>query len=46
MNDLMSGISIAIATKFSSKGFWDDVIESKSTIFVYGEHLISAEVLC
>lgn len=37
MNDLMSGISIAIAPKFSLKGFWSDVIESDSTVFVYGK---------
>ncbi|KAG9249801.1 isopenicillin n-CoA synthetase [Emericellopsis atlantica] len=48
MNDLMSGISIAIAPKFSLKGFWDDIIDSKATIFVYvGElirYLLSAPV--
>lgn len=37
LNDLMSGISIAITPKFSLSRFWIDCIESKSTIFVYGE---------
>lgn len=37
MNDLMSGISIAIVPKFSLSRFWKDCIDSQSTIFVYGE---------
>nr|Q8J0E9.1 RecName: Full=Isopenicillin N epimerase component 1; Short=IPN epimerase component 1; AltName: Full=Isopenicillin N epimerase acyl-CoA synthase component [Hapsidospora chrysogena]CAD45625.1 isopenicillin N-CoA synthetase [Hapsidospora chrysogena] len=40
MNDLMSGISIALAPKFSLSRFWDDCIESGSTIFVYVGELI------
>ena len=40
MNDLMSGISIALAPKFSLSRFWDDCIESGSTIFVYGKPLL------
>lgn len=37
MNDLMSGISIAIVPKFSVSRFWLDCVESQSTIFVYGK---------
>jgi hypothetical protein len=37
MNDLMSGISIAIVPKFSLSRFWVDCIESQSTIFIYGK---------
>lgn len=36
MNDMMSGISIAIGRKFSLSNFWLDCIDSKSTIFLYG----------
>ncbi|KAG5934007.1 Isopenicillin N epimerase component 1 [Claviceps sorghi] len=46
INDLMSGLSIAIAPKFSLSRFWQDCIDSKATIFVYvGEivrYLLSA----
>ncbi|WEW54858.1 long-chain fatty acid transporter fat1 [Emydomyces testavorans] len=46
MNDLMSGISVAIAKKFSLSRFWRDCIDSQSTVFVYvGEtvrYLLSA----
>lgn len=37
MNDLMSGISVAVAPKFSLSRFWQDCIDSRSTIFVYGK---------
>lgn len=37
MNDLMGGISIAIAPKFSLSRFWTDCIDSQSTIFMYGK---------
>ncbi|ROT35256.1 isopenicillin n-CoA synthetase [Sodiomyces alkalinus F11] len=40
MNDLMSGISIAVAPKFSLSRFWDDCIQSKSTVFVYVGELV------
>ncbi|KAG6018653.1 Isopenicillin N epimerase component 1, partial [Claviceps citrina] len=46
MNDLMSGLSIAVAPKFSASRFWQDCIDSKATVFVYvGEimrYLLSA----
>ncbi|KAG5979637.1 hypothetical protein E4U55_004941, partial [Claviceps digitariae] len=35
MNDLMSGLSIAITPKFSVSQFWQDCIDSKATILVY-----------
>jgi acyl-CoA synthetase (AMP-forming)/AMP-acid ligase II len=35
MGSLSSGISIAIAPKFSVSTFWDDIHDSESTIFVY-----------
>ena len=45
--DLMGGISIALAPKFSASRFWQDCIESESTIFIYGgllpDHNTSAE---
>jgi acyl-CoA synthetase (AMP-forming)/AMP-acid ligase II len=41
MNDLMGGISIAIAPKFSLRQFWTDCIASGSTIFVYGKSMVS-----
>ena len=37
MNDLMSGVSVAVVPKFSLSNFWPDVIASKSTIVVYGK---------
>ncbi|KAG5993015.1 Isopenicillin N epimerase component 1 [Claviceps spartinae] len=35
IEDLMSGVSVAIAPKFSLSRFWQDCIDSKATIFVY-----------
>lgn len=35
MQCLMSGVSIAISPGFSVRAFWDDVIQSGSTCFVY-----------
>lgn len=40
MNDLMSGLSIAISPKFSLSRFWQDCIDSKATIFVYVGELV------
>ncbi|KAL2758889.1 hypothetical protein ACRALDRAFT_1075272 [Sodiomyces alcalophilus JCM 7366] len=40
MNDLMSGISIAVVPKFSLSRFWDDCIQSRSTVFVYVGELV------
>ncbi|KAK2595225.1 long-chain fatty acid transporter fat1 [Conoideocrella luteorostrata] len=40
MNDLMGGQSIAVAPKFSLSRFWQDCIDSKSTIFVYVGELV------
>jgi hypothetical protein len=34
--DLMGGLSIAIAPKFSASRFWLDCIENESTISLYG----------
>jgi hypothetical protein len=34
--DLMGGLSIAIAPKFSASRFWLDCIQSESTISLYG----------
>ncbi|KAG6311076.1 Isopenicillin N epimerase component 1 [Claviceps purpurea] len=46
IEDLMSGVSVAVAPKFSLSRFWQDCIDSKATIFVYvGEvvrYLLSA----
>jgi acyl-CoA synthetase (AMP-forming)/AMP-acid ligase II len=36
MGDMMSGISVALAPKFSLSRFWEDCIDSKATIFIYG----------
>lgn len=41
MNDLMSGISVAIVPKFSLSNFWPDVIASKSTIVTYGKPVLN-----
>lgn len=38
--DLMGGLSVALAPKFSASHFWQDCIESKSTIFIYGGLLL------
>lgn len=38
MSDIMSGVAIAVAPKFSLSQFWSDCIDSKSTIVVYGTH--------
>jgi acyl-CoA synthetase (AMP-forming)/AMP-acid ligase II len=35
MGALSSGISVAVAPKFSVSTFWDDIHDSESTIFVY-----------
>lgn len=36
MGDMMSGLPIALAPKFSLSRFWEDCIDSGATIFIYG----------
>ncbi|KAG6002228.1 Isopenicillin N epimerase component 1 [Claviceps maximensis] len=40
MNDMMSGLSIAMTPKFSLSQFWHDCIDSKATIVVYVGELV------
>ncbi|GAO16042.1 uncharacterized protein UV8b_02311 [Ustilaginoidea virens] len=40
MNDIMSGLPVALAPKFSLSRFWEDCIDSKATIFVYVGELV------
>ncbi|KHO00242.1 isopenicillin N-CoA synthetase [Metarhizium album ARSEF 1941] len=36
MEDMMTGTSVALAPKFSLSRFWQDCVDSKATVFVYG----------
>ncbi|TWU75100.1 hypothetical protein ED733_000718 [Metarhizium rileyi] len=40
INDMMSGLSVALAPKFSLSRFWTDCIDSKATIFTYVGELV------
>lgn len=46
IENLMSGVSVALAPKFSLSRFWQDCIDSKATIFVYGELYCRRAVWC
>ena len=48
VSNLFSGTSVAIGKKFSLKTFWLDCIDSKATMFCYGEFIeitITAQLL-